>query len=39
MCQVSVPELGYSTDDKPYPRGALGIKGRMLIPSVQRFLG
>lgn len=28
---VSVPELGYTTADKPYPRGALCVKSRMSI--------
>jgi hypothetical protein len=28
---VSVPELGYTTEDKPYPRGELRIKTRRMI--------
>ena len=29
---VDVPELGYSTRDKPYPRGELRIKTRLMVP-------
>ena len=29
---VDVPELGYSTTDKPYPRGELHIKTKAMIP-------
>lgn len=28
---VSVPELGYTTEDKPYPRGELRVKTKRLI--------
>ncbi len=29
---VDVPELGYRTTDKPYPRGELHVKTRFLVP-------
>ena len=29
---VDVPELGYSTTDKPFPRGELHIKTKAMIP-------
>ena len=29
---VDVPELGYTTKDKPFPRGELRIKTRRMIP-------
>ena len=29
---VDVPKLGYSTTDKPYPRGELHIKTKAMIP-------
>ena len=29
---VDVPELGYSTSDKPFPRGELHIKTKAMIP-------
>jgi fatty acid CoA ligase FadD9 len=29
---VDVPELGYRTTDKPYPRGELHVKSRFVIP-------
>ena len=29
---VDVPELGYSTQDKPYPRGELRVKTKLMIP-------
>ena len=29
---VDVPELGYSTQDKPYPRGELRLKTKLMIP-------
>ena len=29
---VDVPELGYTTQDKPYPRGELRVKTKLMIP-------
>src|SRR3546814_10154358 len=29
---IDVPELGYFTTDKPYPRGELWVKTEMAIP-------
>ena len=29
---VDVPELGYTTQDKPYPRGELRLKTKLMIP-------
>ncbi len=29
---VDVPELGYTTKDKPFPRGELRVKTRRMIP-------
>lgn len=29
---VDVPELGYRTTDRPYPRGELHVKSRFLVP-------
>lgn len=29
---VDVPELGYTTEDKPHPRGELRLKTKLMIP-------
>ena len=29
---VDVPELGYTTKDKPHPRGELRLKTKLMIP-------
>lgn len=33
---VDVPELGYTTRDRPYPRGELRLKSRRMVPGYYR---